>query len=311
LRTVWAALIALGASTAGIVAWVTIGVCLLAYYSTHPVRKRRLTNSPAQFGATFEDVRFLSRDGTVMLSGWFVPAQAPQPGGPGIVVLCHGMLADRSEVLPWAEELWNSGFAVLMFDFRAVGESEGETCSAGYLEAMDLCGAVDFVSDRPDCQGLEIGVFGFSMGGAAAIIAAADEKRIMAVAAHGAFASLDRALIQRCRKHFGPLAPVAAWATRVIGARWMPVPTSDVSPMNAVSQLTPRPLLLLHGRKDKVVHHTDARDLHAAAGFPKTLNILPRSGHRTIHHTHRDQARKQVVDFFIENLGNSTGGCSK
>lgn len=305
MRTFWAALIALGASTAGIVAWVTLGVCMIAYFTTHPLRNRRLKRTPADFNAPFEDVKFPSRDGGVQLSGWFLAQRVPDSGAvpaKGIVVLCHGMLANRSEVLPWAKALWNSGFAVLMFDFRAVGESEGERCSAGYYEAMDLCGAVDYISTREDCIGLSLGVFGFSMGGAAAIIAAADEQRIMAVAAHGAYASLDRALIQRCRRHFGPLAPIAAWAIRAIGERWMPVPTADISPMNAVSQLTPRPLLLIHGTKDRVVHPADAQDLHDAAGSPKTLSILPGSGHRRIHRSHRDQVREQVVEFFVTNL---------
>jgi alpha-beta hydrolase superfamily lysophospholipase len=300
----WAALIALGASTAGIVVWVSFGVCVIAYFSTHPLRNRKLKQTPARFDASYEDIKFPSRDNDVQLSGWFLPPRLCEAEAiaRGIVVLCHGMLANRSEVLPWAEALWNGGFAVLMFDFRAVGESEGARCSAGYYEAMDLCGAVDYIDTRPDCNGLSLGVFGFSMGGATAIIAAADEQRIMAVAAHGAYASLDRALIQRCRRHFGPLASVAAWAIRAIGERWLPVPSSEVSPMNAVSQIAPRPLLLLHGRMDRVVHPSDAQDLHDAAGSPKTLNILPRSGHRSIHRSQRDDVREQVVEFFIENL---------
>ncbi len=309
MRTFWAALIALAASTAGIVIWVTLGVCLIAYFSTHPIRNRKLKNTPAEFEAEFEDIRFPSRDanGHVQLSGWFLPVKKSPDSvtsPKGIVILCHGMLANRSEGLHWAKELWNRGFAVLLFDFRAVGESDGDICSAGHYESMDLCGAVDYALARPDCSELALGVFGFSMGGATAIIAAADEHRIQAVATHGAYASLDRALIQRCRHHFGPLAPIAAWAIRVVGERWMPVPTSTISPMNAVSQLTPRPLLILHGTKDRVVHPADAQDLHDAAGFPKTINILPRSGHRTIHKLHIDQAREQVVEFFVANLHN-------
>ena len=305
MRSIWAGLIALGAAgTAGIVAWVTFGVCVIAYFTTHPLRNRKLKQTPAGFNAPYEDIKFPSRDNDVQLSGWFLAPKIDDSTcvKRGIVVLCHGMLANRSEVLPWAEALWKSGFAVLMFDFRAVGESEGERCSGGYYEAMDLCGAVDYVSTREDCEGLSLGVFGFSMGGATAIIAAADEQRIMAVAAHGAYASLDRALIQRCRRHFGPLASIAAWAIRAVGERWLPVPSSEVSPMNAVSQLSPRPLLLIHGTKDRVVHPSDAQDLHDAAGSPKTLNILPRSGHRRIHRSHRDEVREQVVQFFVDNL---------
>lgn len=309
MRTVWAALIALGASTAGYMVWVVLGVCLIAYLSIHPPR-RRWKRTPAAFVARYEDVSFPSRNQDVSLSGWFLPIREDLAcRASGVVVLCHGMLANRAELLTWAEVLWKRGFGVLMFDFRAVGKSGGDCCSVGYYEAQDLLGAVDYLATRPDVADLSVGVFGFSMGGAAAIIAAADEQRIQAVATHGAFATLDRAIVQRCRKHFGPLASPAAWGTRALGKRWSAVPTSLIAPINAVSRLTPRPLLILHGHRDRVVHPTDARDLHAAAGHPKSIHFLPRSGHRRIHRTIHAQTQAYVCEFFESNLqptGNTT-----
>jgi fermentation-respiration switch protein FrsA (DUF1100 family) len=300
LHTVWAALIALGASTAGTVLWIVLGVCAIAYYSTHPPR-RRSKRTPAQFGAEFEEVQFPSRD-SVMLSGWFVPARETEPRG--AVILCHGMCENRARMLPWAATLWTAGFSLLLFDFRAGGESEGDRCSAGYYEAKDLQGAVDYLASHPAAAGLPVGVFGFSMGGAAAILGAAEEARIQAVATHGAYATLDRAIVQRCRRHFGPLAPIAVWGTRVLGTglHWFPIATSHVSPINAVSRLTPRPLLLLHGARDRTINPSDARDLLAAAGHPKALHVLPRSGHRRIHRTQKEEARQKVAQFFTDNL---------
>jgi fermentation-respiration switch protein FrsA (DUF1100 family) len=305
LLPLWILWVLLGAGVAAAATWLVGGSVALAYFSTHPPR-RRPKQTPAAFGAAFEDVRFPSADG-VMLSGWYVPARKTGQDGnrpPGAVILCHGMMANRAEVLPWAAPLWERGYALLMFDFRALGESGGDLCTAGYSEPQDLRGAVDYLASRPDMADVPIGVFGFSMGGVAAILAAADDPRIQAVATHGAFATLDRALAQRCRHHFWLFGPVVAWATRTVSqkARWFTMSPSAVAPINAISRLTPRPLLLLHGGRDPIVHPADARDLHDAAAHPKHLVILPRSGHKRIHATVRDQAREQLARFFCENL---------
>lgn len=260
-----------------------------------------MRRTPAEFGAAFEDVVFPSRGG-VKLSGWFVPAQPMDTPTPGCVILCHGMSANRQEVLSWAAPLWERGFALLMFDFRALGRSGGDRCTAGYYESKDLQGAVDYLLTRPDVQGLPIGVFGFSMGGAAAIMAAAEDPRIQAVATHGAFATLEGAITQRYRHHFGPLGPLAKWLALRVGRRWLPMPLSEVAPVKSVARLTPRPLLLIHGSRDRIVRPTDAKALHAAAGHPKSLRVLPRSGHKRIHRHLRPAIQRRVAQFFISHL---------
>ncbi len=305
MHTLWSTLITLGTSAAGAIVLILAGSGAIAYLATHPPR-RRLKRSPDGFGAPFENVTFSSIDG-VKLSGWFVPARV-EPNGEyparGVVILCHGMLHNRVEGLAWAGPIWQRGFALLLFDFRALGRSGGDLCTAGYLETQDLKGAVEYLATRPDMKDVPIGVFGFSMGGATAILAAAEEERIRAVATHGAFATLERAIVQRYRHHFGPLAPFAAQAGLLLGRclRWFPVPATSVAPINAVSRIAPRPLLLLHGGRDRVVHPADAQDLHDAAGYPKTLHVLPRSGHKKIYRPLRQEARERVADFFCDTL---------
>jgi dipeptidyl aminopeptidase/acylaminoacyl peptidase len=294
-------LIGLGAGAFGIGAALAAGSTLLAYFATHPPR-RPVQLTPAQFGAHFLDITFPSRDG-IALQGWLVPARDPD-SAPGGIILCHGMSANREEMLPWAEALWGDGFAVLMFDFRAGGESGGDLCTAGRDEAQDLLAAVDYLSGRPDAERLPLGVFGFSMGGAAAIVAAADDARILAIATHGAFASLDRAIKQRCRLHFGPFGPVAEQMTVWIGARtgWFPFPPDSISPVGAVARLAPRPILLLHGMSDRIIPVEDAQALHAAAGEPKQMHLMPGSGHFDIHPDQLADAQARLVGFFRHYL---------
>ena len=259
-----------------------------------------MKRTPDEFGAFYENVWFPSRDG-VMLSGWFLPARDKSHG---TIVLCHGMSANREQMLVWAASLWENDFSLLMFDFRRLGRSGGDRCTVGLFEPEDLRGAVDYVKARSDTADLPLGVFGFSMGGATAIMTAADDPRIEAVATHGAFATLEGAILQRCRHHFGPLAPISrrimlAFANR---RRWFLVSPAMVMPVAAVPRLMPRPLLLLHGDRDNIVPAHHAVDLCAAASGAASLHVLHRSKHKRINRKVRTEAHARVVNFFCDHL---------
>ena len=76
-------------------------------------------------------VEIASRSGS-LLHGWLVPGR---PGG-GAVLLMHGVRSNRQSMIR-AELLNAHGFAVLLFDFQAHGESPGNRITFGHLEAMD------------------------------------------------------------------------------------------------------------------------------------------------------------------------------
>ncbi|HVF10498.1 MAG TPA: alpha/beta hydrolase [Abditibacteriaceae bacterium] len=276
-----------------------LGSLAFAYFSTHPIR-RPLRRSPTEFELPFEDVSFLARDG-VRLSGWFMPA----PAARAAIILCHGFPHNRTEMLFWAGPLHAAGFHLLLFDFRALGLSEGDLCSIGHHEIGDLLGAVDYLSARPEMSSLPVGVFGLSMGGAVALMAAAQDERIAAVATHGAYATLDRAIAQHCRLYFGPFAramhPPATWW----GRRWLPLDPREVSPLEAVLHIAPRPILLCHGGRDTIVRPADARALYAAASEPKQLHFMPRSWHVYIHPAERVAYEEMLLRFFEEALQQS------
>src|SRR5258705_12325607 len=69
-----------------------------------------------------EPVQFVASDG-VPLKGWWWPAGDSSR----VVVLLHGMGADRLQMLPRAQWLHSIGYAALLFDFRGCGESGGES----------------------------------------------------------------------------------------------------------------------------------------------------------------------------------------
>jgi fermentation-respiration switch protein FrsA (DUF1100 family) len=270
-----------------------LGALAIAYLSTHPPR-RSPRRTPEHFGAGYEEVAFPAGDGTP-LTGWLIQAENPR----AVLLLTHGMLANRADMLPWAQWLWEAGYSLLMFDFRGSGQSGGDLCTMGLHEPEDVRGALDFLETRPETAGLSAGILGFSMGGTVAILAAASDSRLQAVVTHGAYATLDRVIRQRCIRHFGPLAPLVEWQTRRIGRRWFPAESIQaVSCLEVVRRIAPRPLLLLNGARDLIVPPDNAHDLHDAAHAPKDLCILPHTAHPYPSRRDEPDYRRRVLAFF-------------
>lgn len=257
--------------------------------------------SPADYGLAYEEVGFPSRDG-LTLRGWFIPA----PSARGTVVFCHGHGGSMDPDLIYAPWFHEAGFNVLMFDFRAHGRSEGERVSMGYFERQDLLGAVDYLQGRGIAQ---VGVLGFSLGGAVAITSAAQCQAIRAVVSDGGFARLESALVGWARER-GKSAPhwvalplarlvitVAGWR---LGAR---LPEAD--PIRWVEQIAPRALLLIHGDLDPYVPVADVEALYARAREPKELWRVPEAGHREIDSHRPAEYRERVIGFFVHHLTDS------
>ena len=146
----WIGCIVVACIAVGLAAWLMAGMLIILQRSVYPKRILPLL-TPAMSNAGWAEVRFPSAGDGALLSGWFVPAQSKSVQG--VVLCCHGMSQNREQMLAWAESLWASGFHVLLFDFRAVGHSEGHRATGGVLEAQDVLGAVNTSSPVPTALG--------------------------------------------------------------------------------------------------------------------------------------------------------------
>src|SRR5512139_2594953 len=142
---------------------------VLVYANTHPPRYP-LHIPPSTYRATYEDATFETSDG-VTLKGWLIKPPEERPGMPGIII-CHGLGANRSDFSELAAMLARRGYWVLAFDFRAHGESGGSRSSLGLHEQKDIEAALTFLTARPGVDRNRVGIFGFSLGGSSAILAA-------------------------------------------------------------------------------------------------------------------------------------------
>jgi fermentation-respiration switch protein FrsA (DUF1100 family) len=256
--------------------------------------------TPATHGVIYQDVRLPARGGDVQLAGWYMPrAQARRA-----VVLVHGASVNRwiefgGGFLHLGVELQRRGFAVLMIDLRAHGESQGERLSFGVEERRDIMGAVDWLKAQGFAPG-SVGVLGVSMGASAAIGAAAEDSDIGALIADCGFADMGALLRRHWYSASGGL-PGFYLPTTILMGRLLGYDFFSDRPLDEIGRIAPRPVLIVHGDADGLVPLSDAQQL-VAAGPSAELWVVHGAGHGGSYGIDPPAYTERVAAFFERNL---------
>lgn len=216
-----------------------------AWLVTHPMRIES-GRTPEKYKLPFEKVKLTTTD-DVSIDGWFIPAPVPQK--PALLIL-HGYPAEKGDLLFRASRL-HPDFNILLIDFRYFGESGGTHTTFGFKERLDVEAALLFLESR----GFEkVGVFGFSLGGATAILQAAQDDRIAAVVSYASFADLT--LLGKDTYSHLPLIREALVPLMKFWAKMFWDVDAAYSPQDAARYIQ-IPILIVHSRQDDQIpfHH--------------------------------------------------------
>lgn len=272
---------------------------------------------PAQYGLESEAVSFQSLDG-INLKGWWIPAQgvSHQPAALGTVVLAHGNGGNRSSMLPRAAFLAANGYNAFPIDLRAHGESGGNYMTPGYLEALDILGAVEAAKRRGE-RGPFVAL-GHSYGARAALWATARSSDISAAISDGGFISIfetlrrEAALVgndpsasfpEKAGIRMANTLAQTSWARAFMGSAYywrtgarLSSEFDDVTP--AVLQIGNRPILFIVGEKDPIAPPEDSQHLYDSALSPlKAIIVVPGAGHNSTLSTNPELYKTRVIDF--------------
>ena len=131
-------------------------------------------------------VEFKSVDGVTLRGDYYPVSSTDAP----IIVMTQGLtLLKEHHLQNWATRFQQAGYAVLAYDHRGWGSSDGGSAGNEHLcnevnplrQAEDYHDAVIFAGGLPEIDGARICIWGIGHSGGASTIAAADDPNIKAV----------------------------------------------------------------------------------------------------------------------------------
>ncbi|MEI7475511.1 MAG: alpha/beta fold hydrolase [bacterium] len=192
-----------------------------------------------------------------------------------VIIICPGwaMTKDSKPFKSMAKD-FAVHYDVITMDFRGHGKSSGRfTFSA--KEAMDLKTVVDYAKNKYS----KVGIIGFSMGGATAIIHTAKHKDIQMLITVSTPCDFDK-----IENHwYKPEAFIPTFQKfefkNALSIRVDNPFLKKIKPINIVQDIAPIPILFLAGEIDPTVYPWHAEKLYNKACQSKSLNIFKNNCH--------------------------------
>jgi len=247
--------------------------------------------TPGDYGHPWEDITIRARSGGRFRS-YFIPGTngaavlIPPPYGGG-----RGARLDEADVLA------RHGYAVLAFESRRCAGMGA--LSLGYKETGEVGDALAYLQSRAGIDPGRIGILGFSSAGATAILSAAQFPVIRAVVAEGGYDDFaEGALGLGTGSTF--LETIYKESLAVSYRLLTGISIDKLSPNDVISQIAPRPILLIYGSRERSL--PGAYRQLAAAGANAGLWVVEGAGHGNYLEVAPDDYEARVVAFFDKAL---------
>ncbi len=202
----------------------------------------------------------------------------PQRTNPPCVIASHGLLSGKNsdKYIALAERLDAEGIALLRFDYRGCGESEGNWEDSTVTGRIgDLKSAVDFVASHPKL-GRRMGLLGSSLGGYIALMQASKDRRVIATVIWSTPFHLD-----------GLRSKQGTEGIPTLGKPFFEdLPNHRLLPLlPAISNC-----MVIHGETDEIVPVDQSWEIFQALGSPKEIHVIEGADHRLLDPGHRKRA---------------------
>ncbi len=254
---------------------------------------RKVGNFPADLKC--ENVEFQSKSNS-LIKGWLVRGGSEK----GVVILMHGVRANRSDMIERMKFLNQAGFTVLSFDFQAHGESVGETITFGHLESSDSSAAIDFVKNKFPNE--KVGVIGISMGGAAFLISD-NKSKADAVILEMVYSTMQQAIDNRLNMWVFNGAEVLSPLLTFQFKPRLGFSIDNLRPIDKIKDVR-NPVLFIVGEKDLNTTIAESQKFYEAANQPKEFYEVPNASHQDLHKMIKADYEMKVLKFLNRNLSN-------
>lgn len=212
------------------------------------------------------------------------------------IIIAPAYANGRGGDLHYADVFHRAGFNVLTMNSRVC--TSYRQISLGYQEVEDVEAALNYLSGRADIDSQRISIHGFSSAGATSLMAAARLPQIRAVSAEGGYEDFPTAL--------GLGQPADFFTTlfresKVLAYRlFIGSDITELSPLNAIHQIAPRPILLIYGSLEITL--PGAYQMLERAGTNAELWVVEGSDHGGYLMVAREEFEQRVATFHLNEL---------
>jgi fermentation-respiration switch protein FrsA (DUF1100 family) len=198
-----------------------------------------------------------------------------------------------------ARFLHAGGYAVLLYDSRAHGESTGPAITFGYLESRDARMAVQLARSLAGTQ--KSAIIAFSLGGAAVILADPPID-VDALVMESVYPTIDQAIANRLSTRAGIARTIfAPLLTAAIPIR-LGFSAAQLRPVDHVGNLR-MPKLFIFGAADRSTTLEESLQLFSRAAEPKQKWSIDGAGHEDLDAFAGDEYRARILQFLSAALG--------
>jgi uncharacterized protein len=247
-------------------------LCSCSSFFYHPsslkfVDKNRIPVPP-------QDIYFESKNGS-KLHAWYFPSLSKP--SKGIILHIHGNAQNLTSHFFYLHKAPNAGYDHFIFDYQGYGDSEGKPSPEKVVQ--DAEAALRYLQKFNDC--LPIFVFAQSLGGNIAL-------RMLSNLRHPAIQDLGVQLLI-LDSTFASYRSVARqvfasnWLTWLFQPiAWLVVDNSQGVSARDVTKISPTPIWIIHGTKDRVIRFSQGEKLYAWAKEPKLFWPVPGGSHTSL-----------------------------
>lgn len=243
--------------------------------------------NPHEYGYEYENIFITSFDGT-KLNAWLMPHRTDRRQG--AVLYFHGNAQNIGSHVAQVYWLTDKGYDVFLVDYRGYGKSEGDVSFEKSLK--DISASIDNFLKRYD-NTTPKHLLGQSLGAAMSgyVIATSSKQRqqFSTITLDSAFADYRQETQEVLSRNW------LTWALQYPVSWGMP---QKENLQNVIGEISPTPLLIIHGINDTLVESSHGKQLFKHAKEPKFL-LTHQGGHISAFNTASNRER---FVYFLEKL---------
>ena len=227
--------------------------------------------------------------------GWLLLGLRRAP----VIILAHGYDSNRSDLLWLGSLLRNNHFNVYLFNFHGPKAKESRS-DLGPRQASDLLAAIETVTKQPEVNSNRLGLFGTSVGGYAALVAAELNPKVKALVVDTTYSTPEQMFDSQIDRLLGGSSGLFHTLTEAEFHLASRGGDSYAMPAN-LPKLANVPKLFVSGRDDPpLAAMTEA--LYDQAPQPKQLLVMEHSEAGLASEAEKKEYENQVLNFFLQKL---------